>query len=80
MGKKKKSSLFDEELQQFAGEVIDEITDTFKSILGKTSDVMIKKGSRSVNTLIDENVESLKKKIKGSPHRRRNVKKEKDNI
>jgi len=79
MTKRKKSSLFDEELQQFASEVIDEITNTFKSILGKTSDVMVKKGSRSVNSLIDENVESLKKKIKGRPRRRINVKKEKGN-
>jgi hypothetical protein len=79
MPRRKKSTLFDEELQQFASEVIDEITNTFKSILGKTSDVMVKKGSRSINGLIDENVKSLKKKIKGPARRRINVKKEKDN-
>jgi hypothetical protein len=80
MGKKKKDSLLDEELSKFLDEVVDEVTNTVKSIFGKTTDVVVKKGSRSINTFIDEGVESLKKKIKGTPPRRRiNVKKEKDN-
>lgn len=79
MTKRKKSDLLDEEIIQFLDEVVDEITNTIKSIFGKTTDVVIKKGSRTVNNLIDENVESLKKKIKGKPRRRINVKKEKDN-